>query len=302
MGFGDEQRRGVGAAEVAEQGQRHGAKAVITARGAGMEQAASRGVVAADRQRRGRLDGEFEEQHVARAGDEREALPRGVEAKRLAAAERARRGGVAGRGGAGGEGAGFLAGGDRHVVQAQLRVAAGEDVERGTAGHEHRGRGDWRVGRERPEAQGQTNGAAVGEDQPARAAARPAVPAAKRPQRRARKGVGAEQRQRAFDTVGEPAGVGKPRKQRRDRCVGGGAALRIDRGQQAARRAIGSGPCGAEPGHRSAHRVAARGIGAREMIVARGVGGHRITPGKGRTANRRAPSRRPFSRTRSARW
>src|SRR3546814_15077879 len=45
LGFGREQRRRVGAAEVAEQGQRHRAKAAVAARGADMDQPAARDVI-----------------------------------------------------------------------------------------------------------------------------------------------------------------------------------------------------------------------------------------------------------------
>ena len=281
-GFGGEKRRGVGAAEVAEQGQRHGAKAAVAARGADMDQPAARDVIGADRKRRRRLDGEFEQQHVAAGIGEAVALARGVELEQLAGTERARRVAVARRGGGGGEAARFLGGADGDLVRDERGAAACEDADRGAAGDEDGGRGRRDAAARRADEKRQPNAAAIGEDEPARAA----ITAADEPQRRAREGVGGDKRERGVEPDPQPRRVGKPGEEARDRDRGRFALGRVDRGEQAAGRAIGAAPCRVVGGDRFADALAARGVGAGGN--GRGASGRRSCEKRG-SRRRNAP-------------
>ena len=266
--LGREQRRGVGAAHRGEQRQRHGAKAGVAARGGDMDQAAAGDVVGADRQARRRLDRKLEQQHVAAAPDQREGGARGVEAQRLAGDERARRGAEAARGGGGGEAARFLGRRHRDMVHVERGAAGGEDADARVAGDEQRGRGRRRGDIEGAELEAEAERARGGEDQPAGAFA-----AADEAERRAREGLGGEQRQRRTEPGAEPAGVGEPWREAGERDGGRGVGGGVHRGEQPAWGGVGGVPVGGERRGGFAHPLAARGVGAGEMVVAHGLSG-----------------------------
>ena len=187
-----------------------------------------------------------------------------VEDQRFARAQRARRAGAARCGGARGKGAVFFGPGDRDIVQRDRRTAVGKDVQRGAAGNEDGGGGRGRYCGVRAKLERQADRAAVGEHQSARAA----IAAADEAQRRARKGVPREQAKGGVDPAAEPVAVRKPGQKAGDRDIGRRIGQRVDRRDQAAGSAIGGGPCRVEIARRPAHRIAARDVGAGEMVVA----------------------------------
>lgn len=125
--------------------------------------------------------------------------------------------------------------------------------------------------------EGEADGAAVGEDKPARAA----IAAAREPQRRAGERIGGEKRERSVEPGLQPCRVVKPGEKPRKDNVGRGGPGRVNRCEQAAGRAVGGVPRRIGGGDRVADAAAAGAIGTGEMVVARAGGGHAKGAGAG---------------------